>query len=127
VWVALFANVLAFSELPTLLPTTIGRMATQGRALVLAFVLALWANPWGVLRPNLYLVLLTMLAVSRPDREHSQRVSSWIDLPCLPPHQFGGDPLAHGHLGCVAINAVPSGRRQQQELMGAKKRLDLER
>jgi hypothetical protein len=64
VWVALFANVLAFSELPTLLPipTTVGRMVTQG-ALVLAFVLALWANPRGVIRPNLFLVLLTMLAV----------------------------------------------------------------
>lgn len=64
VWVALFANVLAFSELPTLLPipTTIGRLVTQG-ALVLAFLLALWANPRGVIRPNLFLVLLTMLAV----------------------------------------------------------------
>ena len=64
VWIALFANVLAFSELPTLLPipTTVGRLVTQG-ALVLAFVLALWANPRGVIRPNVFLGLLTLLAV----------------------------------------------------------------
>ena len=38
VWVALFANVLAFSGLPTLIPipTSVGRLVTQG-ALVLAF------------------------------------------------------------------------------------------
>ena len=64
VWAALFANVLAFSELPTLIPipTTVGRVVTQG-ALVVAFLLALRANPRGVIRPNLFLVLLTMLAV----------------------------------------------------------------
>ncbi len=64
VWIALFANVLAFSELPTLLPipTTVGRLVTQG-ALVLAFILALWANPRGVIRPSVFLVLLTLLAV----------------------------------------------------------------
>ena len=64
VWAALFANVLAFSELPTLIPipTTVGRVVTQG-ALVLAFLLALRANPRGVIRPNLFMVLLTMLAV----------------------------------------------------------------
>ena len=64
VWIALFANVLAFSELPTLLPipTTVGRLVTQG-ALVLAFILALWANPRGVIRPNVFLGLLTLLAV----------------------------------------------------------------
>ena len=63
-WAALFANVLAFSGLPTLLPipTAIGQMVTQG-ALVVAFVLALIANPRGVIRPNLLLVLLTLLAV----------------------------------------------------------------
>ena len=64
VWAALFANVLAFSELPTLIPipTTVGRVVTQG-ALIVAFLLALRANPRGVIRPNLFLVLLTMLAV----------------------------------------------------------------
>jgi hypothetical protein len=64
VWVALFTNVLAFSGLPTLIPipTTIGQLVTQG-ALVLAFLLALLANPHGVIRPNLFLVLLSMLAV----------------------------------------------------------------
>jgi hypothetical protein len=64
VWAALFANVLAISDLPTLIaiPPTIGRLVTQG-ALVLAVLLALLANPGGVIRPNLFLVLLTMLAV----------------------------------------------------------------
>jgi hypothetical protein len=64
VWIALFANVLAFSGLPTLIPipATIGQMVTQG-SLVLAFLLAVMANPRGVIRPNLFLVLLTVLAV----------------------------------------------------------------
>ena len=60
----LFVNVLAFSGLPTLIPipTTIGQMVTQG-ALIVAFLLALLANPHGVIRPNLFMVLLTVLAV----------------------------------------------------------------
>ncbi len=62
-WAALFANVLAFSGLPTVVPIpgTVGQLVTQG-ALVLAFLLALLANPGGVVRPSLFLVLLTMLA-----------------------------------------------------------------
>lgn len=64
VWMALFVNVLAFSQVPTLvrIPTSLGQLATQG-ALVLAFLLALLANPRGVVRPNVFLVLLTVLAV----------------------------------------------------------------
>jgi hypothetical protein len=64
VWAALFVNVLAFSTLPTLIPipSTIGQMVTQG-SLILAFLFALMANPGGVIRPNLFLVLLTLLAV----------------------------------------------------------------
>jgi hypothetical protein len=63
-WAALFVNVLAFSGLPTLVrvPTTVGQLVTQG-ALIMALVLVLLANPRGVIRPNLFLVLLTMLAV----------------------------------------------------------------
>ena len=62
-WAALFANVLAFSGLPTLVPIpgVVGQLVTQG-ALVLAFLLALLANPGGVIRPSLFLVLLTILA-----------------------------------------------------------------
>jgi len=62
VWAALFLNVLTFSTLPTAvpIPVSIGQLATQG-ALVLALLLALAANPGGVLRPSLFLVLLTML------------------------------------------------------------------
>jgi len=64
VWAVLFVNVLAFSSLPTLLPipVTVGQLITQG-ALPLAFLLALLANPRGVIRPSLFLVLLTALAV----------------------------------------------------------------
>ena len=64
VWAALFVNVLAFSGLPTLLPIpiTVGQLITQG-SLILAFLLALMANRRGVIRPNLFLVLLTSLAV----------------------------------------------------------------
>jgi hypothetical protein len=44
------------------IPTTIGQMVTQG-SLILAFLLALMANPRCVIRPNLFLVLLTVLAL----------------------------------------------------------------
>jgi O-antigen ligase len=64
VWAALFLNVLAFSGLKTVIPipTSVGQMLTQG-SLVLAFLLALMANPRGVIRPSIFLVLLTLLAV----------------------------------------------------------------
>jgi hypothetical protein len=64
VWMALFVNVLAFSTLQTLvpIPATLGQLVTQG-ALIIAFLLALLANPLGVIRPNLFLVVLTILAV----------------------------------------------------------------
>ena len=64
VWAALFLNVLAFAGLPTLIPIppAIAQMITQG-SLILAFLLALMANPHGVIRPNLFLVLLTLMAV----------------------------------------------------------------
>ena len=63
-WAALFVNVLAFSSLPTAVPIPglVGRMVTQG-ALVLAFLLALLANPGAVVRPSLFMILLTMLAI----------------------------------------------------------------
>jgi hypothetical protein len=63
-WAALFVNVLAFSGQPTLvrIPTTLGQLVTQG-ALIMALLLVLLANPRGVIRPNLFLALLTMLAV----------------------------------------------------------------
>ena len=64
VWAALFVNVLAFSGLPTVfpIPTTVGQLITQG-SLILAFLLALMANRAGVMRPNVFLVLLSLLAV----------------------------------------------------------------
>lgn len=64
VWVMLFVNVLAYSDLPTVLsvPVNAGKVVTQG-ALLVALLLALLANPRGVIRPNLFLVLLSALAV----------------------------------------------------------------
>jgi hypothetical protein len=64
VWAALFLNVLAFSGLPTLIPipVTVGQLFTQG-ALILAFLFALLANPRGIIRPSVFLILLSVLAV----------------------------------------------------------------
>jgi hypothetical protein len=63
-WGALFLNVLAFSGLPTLVPIPgpVGQLLTQG-ALPLAFVLALAANPRGLIRPNIYVVMLSLMAL----------------------------------------------------------------
>jgi hypothetical protein len=64
VWGALFFNVLAYTQLPTVvqIPGVVGKLMTQG-ALVLGLLLALLVNPRIVIRPNLFLVLMTMLAV----------------------------------------------------------------
>lgn len=64
VWAALFINVQAFLGLPTAIPipVTVGQLITQG-ALVVALLLVIIANPGGVIRPSLFLALLTMLAV----------------------------------------------------------------
>jgi hypothetical protein len=64
VWAALFLNVLAYSHLPTFIPipVTAGRIITQS-ALITAFLLALMANRRGAIRPNLFLVLLTVLVI----------------------------------------------------------------
>jgi O-antigen ligase len=64
-WGALFFNVMTFMGTPETvipLPPTLGQMLTQA-ALPLALVLALAANPRAVIRPNLFLVLLTLLGV----------------------------------------------------------------
>lgn len=63
-WGAIFVNVLAFAGNPTLIPVPrpAGQAVTQG-ALGLAFGLALIANRRRLVRPLLFLVLLTMLAV----------------------------------------------------------------
>lgn len=63
-WAALFLNVLAFSQVETLvpIPATIGKLITQG-ALALAIAFALLANPRGVVRPSLYMMLLSALAI----------------------------------------------------------------
>ena len=64
VWAALFMNVLAYAQVPTIVPIPIlvGQAITQG-ALLLAGLLALWANPGGIIRPSLFLVLMTLLGV----------------------------------------------------------------
>jgi hypothetical protein len=63
-WGALFFNVLAPSGNPTVVPIphSVNQLLAQG-SLIAALVLALLANPRLVLRPNLFLVLLSVLAV----------------------------------------------------------------
>jgi O-antigen ligase len=63
-WAALFLNVLPFGGTSSILPIpgAVGQLIAQG-ALPLAFVLALLANPRGLVRPNVYLVLLSGLCV----------------------------------------------------------------
>lgn len=63
VWAALFLNVLTFAGTTVLpIPGSVGQMVTQA-ALLGALALALVVNARGLVRVNLFLVLLTMLAV----------------------------------------------------------------
>jgi hypothetical protein len=64
VWGALFLNVLAFTTMPTVLPIPgrIGQLCTQG-ALALALGVALMVNPRAVMRPNTFMLILTLAAV----------------------------------------------------------------
>jgi hypothetical protein len=64
VWAALFLNVLAFSQQPLVLPIPgpIGQLVTQG-ALPLALGLALMVNRRAVMRPNAFMLILTLAAV----------------------------------------------------------------
>jgi hypothetical protein len=63
-WAAVFLNVMAFIGLPTVVPIPpgAGQLLTQG-ALPVALVIALMMNPKGVLRPHVYLVGFTLMAV----------------------------------------------------------------
>jgi hypothetical protein len=63
-WAALYVNVLTFvgTGFLILIPQSIGQAITQGMLLV-ALVLALLANPGIVVRSNVFLTLLTALAV----------------------------------------------------------------
>jgi hypothetical protein len=63
-WAALYVNVLTFVGGGILLPVpqSMGKAITQG-ALLLALALALLANPGMVVRPNIFLTLLTTMAV----------------------------------------------------------------
>lgn len=65
VWGLLFFNVLSYSKLGTIvpIPTTIGKLLTQG-ALVGAFILALTINPKVIVRPNVFLALFSVLAIT---------------------------------------------------------------
>ncbi len=62
VWGALFFNALAFAAYPTVvpIPRPVGQMMTQA-ALGLALLLALAVNRRAVVRPNLFLILLTLM------------------------------------------------------------------
>jgi hypothetical protein len=64
VWGALFVNVLAYAEMPTVLPIPgrVGQLVTQGGLLV-GLGLALMLNTRGVMRPNAFMLILTIAAV----------------------------------------------------------------
>jgi hypothetical protein len=63
-WIAAFVNVMAFNQTTTLLPipSMVGQLVTQA-ALPVALAFMLMTNPKGVLRPNIYLVVLSVLAI----------------------------------------------------------------
>ncbi len=65
IWGLLFFNVMSYSTQETVvhIPSVVGKLMTQG-ALALAFLLALAVNRKLVVRPNTFLVLATVLAVS---------------------------------------------------------------
>lgn len=65
IWGLLVLNVMPYSARSTLipLPTSAGKVLTQG-ALVVALLLALSINRRGLLRPNLFLFLMTLLCVT---------------------------------------------------------------
>jgi O-antigen/teichoic acid export membrane protein len=65
VWALLFLNVLTFTVQPIVLPIPhiVGQLLTQG-ALGVAFVLALTINPKVKLRPNFFLGIYSLLAVT---------------------------------------------------------------
>ncbi len=65
VWGLLFFNVLTFAVQPLVvrIPHSIGQVLTQG-ALVVAFILALTVNPIAKIRPNLFLGLYSVLAIT---------------------------------------------------------------
>jgi len=69
-WGLLFIDVVPFYKgtwnmLPLIvpIPSVVGRLVTQG-ALPVAFALALWVNPRRLIRPNVFLSLLTLLVVA---------------------------------------------------------------
>jgi hypothetical protein len=65
VWALLFFNGLAFNNMPLLIPipTAAGKLLTQG-ALALALLLVLVFNRDRLVRPNLFMALLTVLSLS---------------------------------------------------------------
>jgi O-antigen ligase len=64
VWALLFVNVLAFAKMPIALPIPhkVGQALTQG-ALLAALVLAFTVNRKGLIRPNVFLALYSLLGV----------------------------------------------------------------
>jgi hypothetical protein len=65
IWGLMFVNVLPYSAVSPVLhmPTSMGKVVTQG-ALALALLLALSINPKVLLRPNLFLLLMSVLCVT---------------------------------------------------------------
>ena len=84
-WLALFVNVLAPGGNPTVIPIPrpLLQAVAQG-SLALALTFALLANRRIVIRPNLFMTLLTVLAVSSLVVSLAQRVHRGVGLPRRP-------------------------------------------
>ena len=119
VWAALFLNVLTFAG-PTVLPIPgfVGQMVTQA-ALLGALAMALAVNTRGLVRVNLFLVLLTMLAVVPLMVSIHSEFLSGVHLPCLPPPGLHRGPLvAHPVVGKVRLALLRAISRALRVVLG---------
>ena len=98
-WAALYVNVLTFvgTGLLVLIPQSIGQLIAQGMLLV-ALVLALLANPGMVVRPNIFLTLLSAMAVLALMASIHNEFIVRLDVPC---HSF--DSLRRRPVAAYAV------------------------
>ncbi len=78
IWALLFLNVMPYSAKSSLvpMPISLGKVITQG-ALVAAFVLALSINRRALMRPNLFLFLMTILCATSAMMSVRGYFSAW--------------------------------------------------
>ena len=83
-WVALFANVLAFAGIATVIPIPRRSASCSLKAPSCRPLAGARRNPGVVVRPNLFLVLLTMLAVVALMVSIHNEFILWLHVPRLP-------------------------------------------